>query len=135
MARPSIPMGSGYKVVVFDYGVNTTKRCLLEQRGCQALVVPAQTSARERSDWRPDGLLLSNGPGDPAADPGIVQTIQNLLGLLPIFGICLGIQILGLAMGGKTYKLKFGHRGGQPAGQESKDRPGRNHLPESRICR
>ncbi len=103
--------GSGFKVVVMDYGVKYNILRCLEQKGCQVLVVPAQTPAQEILALRPDGLLLSNGPGDPAADPGIIQTVQNLLDLLPIFGICLGHQILGLALGGQTFKLKFGHRG------------------------
>jgi carbamoyl-phosphate synthase small subunit len=102
---------SNYKVVVFDYGVKYNILHCLERRGCQVLVVPAQTSARAVLDLKPDGLLLSNGPGDPAANPEIVRTVQNLLEALPIFGICLGHQIMGLALGGKTFKLKFGHRG------------------------
>ncbi|MHB8842907.1 MAG: carbamoyl phosphate synthase small subunit, partial [Candidatus Aquicultor sp.] len=103
--------GTEYKVMVMDYGIKYNSLRSLEQRGCQVLVVPAQTSDREILALKPDGILLSNGPGDPAADLGIIKTIQNLLGLLPIFGICLGHQIMGLALGGTTFKLKFGHRG------------------------
>jgi carbamoyl-phosphate synthase small subunit len=102
---------SGLKVVVLDYGVKYNILRCLEQKGCQVLVVPARTSSQEILALKPDGLLLSNGPGDPAANPEIVRTVQDLLDLLPIFGICLGHQILGLALGGKTFKLKFGHRG------------------------
>jgi carbamoyl-phosphate synthase small subunit len=76
------------------------------------LVVPATTSAEEVLALQPDGVFLSNGPGDPAGVRGVVGNIQKLLGQLPIFGICLGHQMLGLAYGGTTYKLKFGHRGG-----------------------
>jgi len=83
----------------------------LERRGCQVLVVPALTPAEEVLALKPDGVLLSNGPGDPAANPGIVAIVRGLIGLLPIFGICLGHQIIGLALGGTTFKLKFGHRG------------------------
>jgi len=103
--------GSSYKVVVLDCGVKFNILRSLERRGCQVLVLPAQTPAQEILSFEPDGLLLSNGPGDPAANPGIVRTVQNLLGRLPIFGICLGHQIVGLALGGTTFKLKFGHRG------------------------
>jgi carbamoyl-phosphate synthase small subunit len=109
--RPWKAGGTEYKVVVVDYGVKYNILRSLEKRGCQVVVVPAQTSDREILGLRPDGLLLSNGPGDPAADLGIIRTIQNLLGLLPLFGICLGHQIVGLALGGTTFKLKFGHRG------------------------
>jgi carbamoyl-phosphate synthase small subunit len=85
-------------------------RCL-EARGCQVLVLPATTGAVDILALKADGLVLSNGPGDPAAVKGVVATVRELLGRLPIFGICLGQQMLGLAMGGATYKLKFGHRG------------------------
>jgi carbamoyl-phosphate synthase small subunit len=103
--------GTFYKVTVLDCGVKYNILRNLERRGCQVLVVPAQTGWQEILASKPDGLLLSNGPGDPAANPGVVRTVQNLIGRLPIFGICLGHQIVGLALGGTTFKLKFGHRG------------------------
>jgi carbamoyl-phosphate synthase small subunit len=101
----------GHKVVILDCGVKTNILRSLARRGCQILVVPALTPASEILALKPDGFLISNGPGDPAANPEIVRTVQNLLDVLPIFGICLGHQILGLAFGGRTSKLKFGHRG------------------------
>jgi carbamoyl-phosphate synthase small subunit len=103
--------GASYKVAVLDCGVKYNILRSLERRGCQVLVIPAKTTPREILAFKPDGLLLSNGPGDPAANPGIVRTVKDLLGLLPIFGICLGHQIVCLALGGATFKLKFGHRG------------------------
>ncbi|MBU0481449.1 MAG: glutamine-hydrolyzing carbamoyl-phosphate synthase small subunit [Proteobacteria bacterium] len=104
--------GSGkYKVIVIDYGLKFNQARLLAERGCQVQVVPATTSADEILNLNPDGIFLSNGPGDPAAVPGVVETVRALLGKKPVFGICLGHQILGQAFGGKTYKLKFGHRG------------------------
>jgi carbamoyl-phosphate synthase small subunit len=102
---------SAFRVVVLDYGIKYNMLRSLERRGCQVLVNPALTSAREILDLKPDGLLLSNGPGDPAAELEVIRIIQNLMGHLPIFGICLGHQLLGLALGGTTFKLKFGHRG------------------------
>ena len=95
-----------------DYGV---KRGILRQLvdvGCGVTVVPSRTPAKEILARKPDGVVLSNGPGDPAAVDGAAAQARDLLGKVPIMGICLGNQILALAMGGKTYKLKFGHRGG-----------------------
>ncbi|MBA2123843.1 carbamoyl phosphate synthase small subunit [bacterium Unc6] len=98
-------------VVVLDCGTKRNILRLLVTRGCHTIVVPASTDYKQIQDKNPDGVLLSNGPGDPAAIPYVVETVKNLVGKVPIFGICLGHQILGLAFGGKTYKLKFGHRG------------------------
>ncbi len=101
-----------YKVVAFDFGLKYNQIRLLTERGCSVQVVPAYASAQDVLAMNPDGIFLSNGPGDPAGIEGVVETVQELLGKKPIFGICLGHQILGLAYGGTTYKLKFGHRGG-----------------------
>lgn len=100
-----------YKVVVLDCGVKYNILRELLKYGCQVVVVPANTDANEILEMKPDGLLLSNGPGDPAAVKYVIKTTRSFIGKLPIFGICLGHQILGLAFGGKTYKLKFGHHG------------------------
>jgi carbamoyl-phosphate synthase small subunit len=98
-------------VVAVDYGVKLNiLRCLVDS-GCKVTVVPAQTSAADILALKPDGIFLSNGPGDPAAVGHAVKTIRELLGKKPLFGICLGHQLLSLALGGTTYKLKFGHRG------------------------
>jgi carbamoyl-phosphate synthase small subunit len=100
-----------YKVIAFDYGIKQNILRLLVSHGCDVTVLPARTSAAEVLARKPDGVFLSNGPGDPAAVTYAIDTVKSLLGKLPIFGICLGHQILGLALGGRTYKLKFGHRG------------------------
>jgi carbamoyl-phosphate synthase small subunit len=99
-------------VVVMDFGVKMNIPRMLKKRGCRVTVVPARTTAREILSFSPDGVLLSNGPGDPEGVPDIVGEIRKLFGRVPIFGICFGQQLLGLAYGGATYKLKFGHRGG-----------------------
>lgn len=101
-----------FKVVVMDFGVKTHMLRLLEEWGCELTVVPAHTSSKAIVDLKPDGVFLSNGPGDPTAAPYALKTIQELLGKQPIFGVCMGHQLLALALGAKTYKLKFGHRGG-----------------------
>jgi carbamoyl-phosphate synthase small subunit len=101
-----------HHVVVFDYGIKRNiLRCLVDA-GCRHTVVPAATTAADVLSLKPDGVFLSNGPGDPAAVTYAVDTIKGLLGKQPIFGICLGHQLLALALGAKTFKLKFGHRGG-----------------------
>jgi len=103
--------GHNPRVVVLDCGVKFNILRCLEVEGCEVIVVPAGSSSEEILSWSPDGLLLSNGPGDPAVLSYLVETVRELLGRLPIFGICLGHQILGQAVGGRTEKLKFGHHG------------------------
>ena len=100
-----------YKVIAFDFGIKQNILRLLRSHGCDVKVVSAAMSSDKVLSQKPDGVFLSNGPGDPAPVTYAVETVKNLLGKVPIFGICLGHQILSLALGGKTYKLKFGHRG------------------------
>jgi carbamoyl-phosphate synthase small subunit len=100
-----------YSVVAFDFGIKHNILRLLRSHGCRVRVVPAHTSAKDVLGRRPDGVFLSNGPGDPAPVGYAIETIKELLGRVPIFGICLGHQLLALALGATTYKLKFGHRG------------------------
>lgn len=101
-----------YRIVAFDFGIKRNILRCLRRDGFDVTVVNAYTTAEEVLALHPDGVFLSNGPGDPAALPRIHAEIKKLLGKLPIFGICLGHQLLGHAFGGKTFKLKFGHRGG-----------------------
>jgi carbamoyl-phosphate synthase small subunit len=100
-----------YKVVVVDCGVKFNILRELANFGCEVIVVPARIESNQILQMKPDGILLSNGPGDPTGVPYVVNIIKALIGKLPMFGICLGHQMLGLAFGGKTYKLKFGHHG------------------------
>ena len=101
-----------FKVSVYDFGVKRNILRKLTRAGCKLKVFPAATTADEVVATNPDGVFLSNGPGDPAAVPYAIENVKGLLGRVPIFGICLGHQILSLALNGSTYKLRFGHHGG-----------------------
>jgi carbamoyl-phosphate synthase small subunit len=99
-------------VVAYDYGIKKNILRMLSQEGCRVTVVPAETSAEDVLAMNPDGVFLSNGPGDPEPVTYAQEHIRKMAGRTPIFGICLGHQLIGLALGGKTFKLKFGHHGG-----------------------
>ena len=109
LVRP--PAEPRFNVVAYDFGIKQNILRRLVQVGCRVTVVPALTSAEDVLAMKPDGVFLSNGPGDPEPLQTQVSNVRKLIGKTPIFGICLGHQILGLAVGGRTYKLKFGHRG------------------------
>ena len=115
--KPKLPP-IRFRVVAYDYGIKQNILRLLRQKGFGVTVVPASTTAEQALALNPDGIFLSNGPGDPSALPYAHKTVADLMGKKPIFGICLGHQILGFAVGGSTFKLKFGHRG---ANQPVKD--------------
>jgi carbamoyl-phosphate synthase small subunit len=100
-----------FRVVAYDYGIKQNILRLLVDHACDVTVVPAKTSAEDVLGLKPDGVFLSNGPGDPEPATYAIETIRNLLGHVPVFGICLGHQLCGLALGGKTFKLRFGHHG------------------------
>jgi carbamoyl-phosphate synthase small subunit len=99
------------RVIAYDFGIKQNILRLLSDHHCEVGVVPAKTSAEDILGMHPDGVFLSNGPGDPEPMDYAVQNVRQLLGRVPVFGICLGHQVCGLALGGKTYKLKFGHHG------------------------
>lgn len=113
--RPASDTLSGvkkrFRVVAYDYGLKQNILRKLVDHGCEVTIAPSRTPPHEILSMKPDGIFLSNGPGDPAAVAYAVESVRTLIGEKPIFGICLGHQILGLALGGSTYKLKFGHRG------------------------
>jgi len=115
--KPNLPP-IRFQIAAYDYGIKRNILRLLRQKGFGVTVVPASTSAEEVLALNPDGIFLSNGPGDPASLAYAHKTVHDLMGKKPIFGICLGHQILGFAFGGSTFKLKFGHRG---ANQPVKD--------------
>lgn len=104
--------GRGKRVVVIDFGMKHGILRELNQRDCDVLVVPYNTAAEEILNWHPDGIMLSNGPGNPADVTEGIETVRNLIGKVPMFGICLGHQIFSLAAGATSFKLPFGHRGG-----------------------
>jgi carbamoyl-phosphate synthase small subunit len=108
---PVVGFEKRYTVVAYDFGIKYNILRILRRLGCDLTVVPASTTAEEVLSLSPDGVFLSNGPGDPAGVPYAVEAIKGLAGKKPLFGICLGHQLLSLALGGSTYKLKFGHRG------------------------
>jgi len=118
------PAEARCRIVAYDFGMKRNILRKLVHAGCDVTIVPAHTTAAEALQLHPDGIFLSNGPGDPEGVPYAIEAVRQLIGVKPIFGICLGHQILGLALGGKTYKLKFGHRGGnQPV----------MHLPTHKV--
>lgn len=104
--------GRGSRVALLDFGVKSNIIRSLQKRGCDIHVLPASSTANDVMSVKPDGVLVSNGPGDPKDLPEAKAVLQQLLGKKPLFGICLGHQLLGLSLGGNTYKLKFGHHGG-----------------------
>jgi carbamoyl-phosphate synthase small subunit len=115
--RPKVPEPR-YRLVAYDFGIKRNILRRLVEQGFDITVVPATTSAEQALSMDPDAIFLSNGPGDPAGVQGVQENVRQLAESKPLFGICLGHQILGLALGGRTRKLKFGHHGGNQPGQD-----------------
>ncbi|MBQ9493924.1 MAG: glutamine-hydrolyzing carbamoyl-phosphate synthase small subunit [Oscillibacter sp.] len=116
-----------FRVVLMDYGRKRSIARELQRQGCEVTVLPATAAAEDVLNLRPDGVMLSNGPGDPAENVWEIEQIRKLLGKVPIFGICLGHQLTALAAGGRTYKLKYGHRGANQPVRETAA-PGRTYI-------
>ena len=122
------------RVAAYDYGIKLNILRRLAAHGCKVRVFPASTPATEVLAWKPDGIFLSNGPGDPAAVTYAIDNIKEIAKSdVPTFGICLGHQLMGLALGAKTYKLKFGHRGGNHPVKQLESGRDRDHLAEPRL--
>ena len=109
--QPQDPVDTKYRILVDDYGLKFNILRLLRSRGCEVIAVPASVTAEEMLKQKPHGVVLSPGPGDPAVLEYVVKNVANLLGRVPVMGICLGHQIIARALGARTFKLKFGHRG------------------------
>lgn len=109
--KPYVVPGRGYRIVLVDFGMKHGILRELTKRNCHVTVVPYNTSAEEIGRLKPDGVMLSNGPGDPKDVPEAIETVRSLIGTVPVFGICLGHQLIALASGADTTKMKFGHRG------------------------
>lgn len=123
------------RVALMDYGVKENMIRCLQNRGCEVTVFPARTPAEAVLSGGFDGVMLSNGPGDPADNVEIITEVRKLYeSELPLFAVCLGHQLLALATGAETRKMRFGHRGGQSPGEGSGARPGLYHQPEPRLC-
>jgi carbamoyl-phosphate synthase small subunit len=112
LSRPESELRRKLNVVAYDFGIKQNILRMLARENCRVTVVPAETTAEDVLALKPDGVFLSNGPGDPEPVEYAVRSIRDMMGRVPVFGICLGHQLCGLALGGRTYKLKFGHHGG-----------------------
>ena len=134
MLRPGASPSRRLKVAAYDFGIKYNILRRLDVYGCDVHVFPASAPASDLLAIEPDGIFLSNGPGDPAALPYAVSNVRQLMDAdVPMFGICLGHQIMGLAVGGQTYKLKFGHRGANHPVKELAVGKDRDHVAEPRI--
>ena len=125
-----------YNVVALDCGIKLNILRMLNRHGCNVTIVPYNTTARGNTgSCTPTACFFSNGPGDPENVQPAIELVREMRGELPIFGICLGHQVISLAYGAKTFKLKFGHRGGNHPGQKPGNRQNRDHKPEPQLCR